>query len=162
MRLFIGLLLTLAFLAACDSAVAPSIPIPTAAQPVSSLPSFDPIARVLATLTKPGTEYEPITAFPLQPQTVPCSLPIYTPPNLNGSGGETIAAMCTTSVQATADKWVVSFTQTWNPNDFRDGGDSGSGPFQHTWEFTLDQAGTIQSRRHFGQFPPQYVHTPFA
>lgn len=87
---------------------------------------------------------------------------MYTPLQLDGSSGAKIPATCATSVREDADAWIVRFTQTWDSSDFKYVGDAGRGPFQHTWEFTLDREGQIRARRHFGQFPPQYVHTPFS
>lgn len=163
MRRVIAFLWTLSTLTACARAAALPAPIPPPTPPTMRRPAFDPIARAHATLTIPSDAYAPIMGFPAQPQTVPCALPMYTPPQADGSsGGTAIAATCTTSVQGYADSWIVSFTQTWDPHDFRAVQDAGRGPFQHTWEVTLDQTGVVQSRRHFGHFPPQYVHTPFA
>jgi hypothetical protein len=117
---------------------------------------------VFASLTTIGSEYDPVKGFPTQPSTVPCKLRIYTPPRLDGASGEDIPGTCTTSVSENADSWIVRFTETWDSGYFRYAGDHGQGSFQHTWEFTLDHGGQIQARRHFGQFPPQFVHTPFS
>jgi hypothetical protein len=162
MHRFIGVLIISSILMGCASTASAPTPIPSVRPAPPATPTFDPIARIQAAFTTPGNEYAPVTGFPAQPQTVACALPMYTPLQPDGtSGGTTIPASCTTSVQADADHWIVRFTETWDSGIFRSVGDTGRGSFQHTWEFTLDHQGTIQTRRHFGQFPPQYVHSPF-
>lgn len=162
MRLLIGVLVGLISLSGCIIAPSQTVRVPSTL-PVSITPlPFDPVARVVATLTDTGGEYDPVKGFPAQPSTVPCKLPMYTPPHSDGTSGSDIPATCVTSVLIDATTWIVRFTQTWNPSDFSYVGDSGHGPFQHTWEFTIDREGQVRARRHFGQFPPQYVHTPFS
>lgn len=162
MRRFISVLVIGCTMMGCATSASMPPPSPSASPAPRVTPTFDPIARIQASLTTPGDPYAPVTGFPAFLQTVACALPMYTPPQFDGSsGGTTIPATCTTSVHADADHWIIRFTETWDSGIFRYVGDSGRGSFQHTWEFTLDQQGTIQARRHFGQFPPQYVHSPF-
>ncbi|MFN8505732.1 hypothetical protein [Kouleothrix sp.] len=148
-------------LAACASAASPGIASPPSSPPT---PAVDLIQAVLSSpsIERAYGSWPVLKPFPHQTARATCQLPQWQPASAGTSDFTSVSRSCETSMRWDGSGWKVRFTQTWDAAQFHLAGEPGAGQLHHSWEFSLDTSGQIQSWSHEGNYPPQFVHTPFS
>lgn len=161
-RLLMPALIGIGLLAGCGAIPATSLrPTPAPRSPATlDADLIDAVLRSTALAQAYGS-WPVLAPFPRQIATRACAIPEWQPPVAGGTDFTSVSGMCETSVSQNEGIWIVRFRESWEPARFRFAGDQGAGPFEHTWEFMLDEAKQIIGWTHQGNFPPQFVHTPF-
>lgn len=98
----------------------------------------------------PDTHTSAPPPFPHQESIAPCKIGVG-----GSSNKKTIDGTCSTAVRTVGPNKVVTFTETWNAQNYRGAGSPANGLLISVWQITLDPHGKVIQQTHTGDFPPQ-------
>ena len=110
----------------------------------------DPVLIEKAASAIPNTHTAAPPPFPHQEAIAPCKIGV-----AGGGKDKTIPGTCSTTVRTVGQDKVITFTETWNAQNYRGAGSPSHGLLISVWQLTVDANGRVIHETHTGDTPPQ-------